>query len=338
MKTVLFIGPKYMDLYKDIIVGFQQIDYTVDFALEMSRMNDPLNVRREKFRPSFHSKKKKRQYWETILTQEQYSKKYDILFVLDGQGLHPFLFETLKKRNPQILCVNYLFDTIKGVYRFDEYFSYFDKVYTFDKGESEKFAINWLPIYWVPGEEAEIEYDMFGFGAFSPNRYDVFKKMHLFSKSNHLNSFIKLNAIINREWFYAIRRLIRKPLGLKLEITLKQYHSPIITQEILSPQSFRDYINKSKVVIDTHPEHQDGLTARFMWALGLKKKIITTNDSVVSYAFYNPTQIYVINRLAEIDTNELQNFLTSKVELTPCQLRIIDSYRIDLWLALICNK
>lgn len=337
MKTVLLIGPKYMDLYKDIIIGFQQIGYTVDFALERSRMNDPLNVRREKFRPYFHSEKKKKRYWDTLLAQKRYSKKYDMLFVLDGQGLNPTIFEILKTRNPQILCVNYLFDTIKGVYRFDRYFSYFDRVFTFDREESEQYGIDWLPIYWVPGEDVEIEYDMFGFGAFSPDRFKVFSELANFSDRNKLHSYIKLNAIINREWFYQMRRLIRKPLGLRLEITLEQYHSPLITQELLSPDVFRKYIQQSRIVIDTHPSHQDGLTARFMWSLGLRKKIVTTNEHVCDYEFYNPSQIFVMKDVDSLNNGKLEQFLKSEVNLTQSQLSKIDECRIDNWLTTLCS-
>jgi hypothetical protein len=335
---VLLIGPEYLHLYKDLMSGFEKLGYEVDFAKEYRIKNDPLDVRRERFRITFGSTNRKKKYWKLLLNKEQYDKAYDILFVLDGQGLHPELFDILKSRNQHIRCFNFLFDTVRGVYHFEKFFPYFDKVFTFDREESKKYQIKWIPIYWIPPVcTVKEEYDMFGFGSFSPDRFEVFQTLNDFSEKEGLNSYIKLKAQINREWFYALRRLVRKPLGLRLEISLKQYHSPLIIHNNMSPTDFRDMVYKSKIVIDTHPLHQDGLTARFMWALGARKKIITTNANIMNYGFYNPSQIFVTNNIKALDVMQLKNFIKEEIILTEKQSNEIDRCRIDKWLMEICS-
>ena len=121
-KRVLLIGPTYMDLYKDIIEGLRKLEYDVNFAPELSSKKDPYNVRRLWFNFSFGYEKVKEKYWSNLLNQKAYSNDYDILFVINGQGLHSYLFKALKDRNPNIKCYNFLFDTIKGVYKFNLFF------------------------------------------------------------------------------------------------------------------------------------------------------------------------------------------------------------------------
>ena len=41
---------------------------------------------------------------------------------------------------------------------------------------------------------------------------------------------------------------------------------------------------------------QKGLTLRVFEAIGAGKKLITTNQYIQNYSFYNPNNIYIINR------------------------------------------
>lgn len=336
-RIVLMIGPQYMDIYKDIIMGLQLLGYEVDFAPELRSNKDHLNVRRPWCYFSCRNERVKQKYWYIMLNKKEYSKKYDILFVLNGQGLHHILFDVLRKRNPAIKCYNYLFDTIKGVYRFNAFFPYFDKVFSFDRGECDAYGLNWLPIYWVPQDNTfDVKYDIFGFGAYSSDRFKIYKELYDFSKANSLRSFIKLYCIIHREWLYPVLRMIGTPFGLKFELSLEDYHSPLIAKEIIPPTEYRKLINESKIVIDTHPEHQDGMTARFMWAIGAGKKVITTNSSIVKYDFYSQNLIYVLkNSLNHEEEKKLLAFIYKKTELDRSVLREIEKYRIDNWLQTI---
>ena len=90
---------------------------------------------------------------------------------------------------------------------------------------------------------------------------------------------------------------------------------------------------ESEVVIDTAPDNQDGLTARFMWALGAKRKIITTNEHVLKYPFYSPQQILVVDA-DDIEKNrhDVISFMESPLQIPSDKLVEIDKYRIDNWL------
>ena len=89
---------------------------------------------------------------------------------------------------------------------------------------------------------------------------------------------------------------------------------------------------ESEVIVDSINPMQDGLTARFTWALGAEKKIITNNKSVKTYDFYTPEQIFVIEDFSPKTENEILNFLHSKYIMTPDVRRKINSFRMDNWI------
>ncbi len=342
MQRVLFISPTWMDIYKDIMGELEKQGYEVDFIADKSFQEDPYNVRGKKIKSFFKFQREKffqriDNYWNEILETPQYNYKYDYLFVVDGQSVRPALFSIIKGRNQKVKCINYLFDTTKGVYEFNRYFQYYDKVFTFDLEESKKFNVNFLPIYWVETVSLkDFEYDLFGLGRYSHSRYELFDFLNKISQQECLKSYIKLQIDAQPNFqLYKIRYAIRKLVGLASNrIPPKAYLSELCTNTKLSPKEFRQYICKSRCVIDTNPLHQDGLTARFMWALGAGAKIITTNQSVKKYEFYSPKQIFVVSSVAGLnnDNQKLGSFIKSDYTMPDEIKGVVLKYRIDNWI------
>lgn len=342
MQRVLFISPIWMDIYKDIIGELEKQGYTVDFIPDKSYSEDPYNVRGKKIKSCLKSQREKffkrmDCYWNEILETPQYNHSYDYLFVVDGQSIRPVLFSILKGRNPKVKCVNYLFDTTKGVYEFNRNFQYFDKVYTFDLEESKKYNIEFLPIYWVETDDAkEYEYDLFGLGRYSRFRYELFDFLNNISKRAGLKTFIKLQIDAHPNFqLYKVKYAIRTLLGTaKKMFPPKVYLSELCTHTKISPNEFRQYICKSRCVIDTNPLHQDGLTARFMWALGAGAKIVTTNESIKTYDFYSPEQIFVVSSVSNLNDNcqKLISFIRADYTMPNDIKEITSNNRIDNWI------
>lgn len=179
---------------------------------------------------------------------------------------------------------------------------------------------------------------LFGFGSYIPSRFTFYKSLFDFANKKSINCYIKLRYVIHREWLYKIVQLIGRPFGFNLYLSIEDYHSPLIVQSTMSPSEFRAMINRSKVIVDTHPEHQDGMTARFMWAMGAGKKIITTNVSIVDYDFYTPNSIFVIDKpLNEKIENSLWTFINEDSNANDIVRGIINKYKIDNWIKTIIN-
>lgn len=333
-----------MDLYKDIISEMQTQGYEVDFIPEGKYLQDPNNIRGykglkrilfvhpQKF--DFFLQKK----WENVLAEEKFSKVYDILFVLDGQSIHPCVFEMLKKRNPELYAVNYLFDTTSGVYRFDLNFKYFDRIFSFDSADVQKYGLFFLPIYWVPQKKEKKEIDVFGLGRYSEDRHKLFSELKDICEKKKLTYMLKLGTDIkdfsSRAYLkWVICKLLGKTKG---RISPQFRNSPLNTFENISPKEFRQLIANSEIVVDTSAPHQDGLTARFMWALGLQKKIITTNLSVEKYDFYLPEQIFIVkNGLKQSEA--LYKFIDSPYEMPPSIQEKVNRYMLSNWLRFVLD-
>ena len=343
-KKILLIAPKYMDLYKDIIEEMERQQYEVDFIEEKSYKEDPNNIRglvrfskwlvHEK-----NFKHKLEKSWFNLLQTKDYNKKYDYCFILDGQSISPILFHTLRERNSSVKIVNYLFDTTSGVYHFEKNFKYFDKVFTFDMNESQKYNIQFLPIYWkeIELKDSVPQYNIFGHGAIKNDRYQLFVKIEQIAKKNQLTYYLKLYNFIKAKnmLLYRIRYILYRLLHVKGIISPKIIMSSYSTKETLAPSIFRNYIANAEIIIDTSAPYQDGMTARFMWSLGLGKKIITTNQNVKKYDFYDEKQILLYDE--NVTDSDIENFFSSHFSPNMYLMNKLRKYRIDIWLKTILD-
>lgn len=336
MNKVLFIAPRYLNIYKDVIKGLTDLGYNVDYIPEYSSSFDPLNLQRKgyvKF-PIVLFDLYLNHYWEKLLMSDQYNKVYDILFVLDGQGINKQIFKILKDRNPSLKTINYLFDTTKGVYNFEKNFKYFDNIATFDNEEAETYSIKYLPIYWIDeSDKPNYELDIFGLGAYSKSRYNFFSDLIAISKSCGLSYYIKLwTPGLKNLKIYKFKSKIRKLFNLKEHIPLSVYQSDITTISAINPKEFRGIIASSNIIVDSCAEHQVGLTARFMWALGLGKKIITTNKYVFQNSFCSTEQVFLYDMSSIINNADLYKFINNTAFIPDECKKQIEHFRIDNWL------
>ena len=342
-KKVLFIAPPYMDLYKDLLAEMAKQGYTVDYIKEIVHPEDPDNVRgyrglkrvifvnRERFQ------KKNSKFWMNLLSSEPYCKTYDILFVLNGQSLSPVVFSILKERNPELYCVNYMFDTTKGVYHFEKNFPFFNKIASFDKEDTQKYDLNFLPIFWTKQNSSKIDFVFFGMGAYKKNRYALYDIIKRYADNLNLSYYLKMYNPVKKRLY--LKSAIRNGLNIQQDmISYDEYESDLITNEVLPLSEFNKILNASEIIIDSNAPHQDGLTSRFMQSLGNLKKIITTNVSSKEYGFYSPSQILVVDNLNTFSQNELMEFVNTKVVLNEEKLDIINSYRIDNWIKFLLNS
>lgn len=346
-KNVLLISPTISDIYKDIIAQLNQWGMHVDFIEDYGDHDDPdfIRVTKSKFTDNKYGRTKynKRclQKWQELLSTSPYDKRYDYLFVVDGMSIHTFIFEELRKRNSNLWAVNYLFDSCISLYRFERKFKYFNRVASFDKADCTRFNLPFLPIYWVePNETLEKKYDIFALGGFGRERFNLFQKIDKISSQKGLISYIKLyTPTVKNYRLFAIKSRVKQLLGYnKSSITPAEYNSNLITHQGIPASEFQKIIFQSDCIVDTLNYEQDGMTARFMWALGAKKKIITNNINFKGYDCYDPNQVYILedgrieNLLAELDV-----FLSKKFECDEVKYQKILPWRIDNWLMYLLN-
>lgn len=326
MKRILLLTNKFMDIYLDIIQELQRQNYDVTFWEDFSIDEDPFFIREKKYSKRLYSKRE--QYlnsrWDKLLNEKNENMHFDFFFVIDGKSVCGSLIQKLYIKNPNIIKILYLYDRTYKNYSFDLNFKYFDKVYTFDSFDSRFYKISHLPIYWVPcAMNTKTKYSIFGYATYQKKRYECFSKLYELFKNNAKPCFIKLYVTPNQDNY--LKMIFRKFFKKNV---LNNLNPELVSHITLSPQNFRSVISESDIVLDTHNSFQDGLTARFMWALGAGKKIITTNKDAINYSFYSPDEIYIIN-----DSYNISHDFLNKVYIQSDEIRkVVDKYRIDNWI------
>lgn len=343
MKNVLLISPTISDIYKDIIEQLQLWGMHVDFIVDKGDPNDPdfIRVTKSKF---VNNKVGRARYekrnllkWKELLSSKEYNKIYDYLLVIDGMSVHPYLFEELRRRNSNLWAANYLFDSCISLYRFNNRFQYFDKVASFDKNDCKAFNLSFLPIYWKELPTQEKKYDIFALGGFGRKRYNLFKEIATLSDRLGFISYIKLYTpqVANYKAF-VLKSRIKQFIGYnKKSITPEEYKSSLITHEGIPASDFQKIISQSDCIIDTLNYEQDGMTARFMWALGAGKKIITDNINFLGYDCYNPKQVLVLDERTM--SKDIVSFLKEPFSAPDKESIGIMEWRLDYWLKSLLN-
>ena len=334
-KKVLLIAPSYMNLYEDIMNGLTGLGYEVTYYPDLRIPGDPFNKARNKESkmPVSEFMEKIGAIWSDILQKDPFQGVYDYLLVVDGLSVPASLITRLKSLNPNLVACNYLYDRIRGVYEVDRNFAYYDRIFTFDPSDSKEYQLRFLPIYWVPVEkDTKAERDVFGFGGFDPYRLKVFRKIRKEIKKENKSGFIKIYYFNTSLLIIFFKNLIKRLLG-RPGFTFFDLLSGMITNKSLTPLEFRNMIRSSRIVLDTNHPYQDGLTARFMWALGAEKKIITTNKSIRDYPFYSEEQVFIFDD----DSRNIDCFLDSRFEMGEDLRDMVSLYRIDNWLTTILS-
>lgn len=339
---VLFLGPRVMGINNDIIEELELQGYEVDWVDSGQITPNPYIRVYYDLYDDEHIKEyqfKAESFWKDYFATINY-KVYDYFLSIDGMMVCHYLFERLKELNPTVKKILYMFDRIEGVYQVDGFFKYFDAVYSFDLGDCSLFHLKFLPIYWKECDYAkELKYDIFGLAGYDFNKRDrtaLYKNVRKVAHKHGLKEYIKLyTGLVSNIPALMLRNFVTLFVRRNHHLPLGDILSGVLTSKSLTPDEFRKTMNMSKAILDTQASYQDGLTARFMWALGQERKIITTNNSIKKYPFYTPEQFYV---LEDGNYEGIVSFINSPFQMTEKNRAIIVQYRIDNWVRFLFEE
>lgn len=268
-------------------------------------------------------------YFESIL--KQYSNTFfDFIFILRGEAFSPTVLKKFKLQFPETKFVLYLWDSIKNNDTLD-ILPYFDKVYSFDRLDVQKYSqLSFLPLFYLKeyGEmdtySGSINNIMF-VGTVHSDRFLFLEKL------KYALAFRKINLdtyyFFQSKLLYFKKRLL-DPSFRKTSINDFKFISLKKTEII-------DKMKYSKAVLDIQHPNQIGLTMRCIETLGGKRKLITTNLDVKEYDFYQPSNILLLKRSESTDNlvDLIQNFISIPYKLLPHE--IYEKYSITNWIKVI---
>ncbi|MEM6517489.1 MAG: hypothetical protein AAF688_15010 [Bacteroidota bacterium] len=227
--------------------------------------------------------------------------KQDLIFIIRPDILNDETLKYLKSRTESFIA--YYYDSTRRFSRKLDIIPFFDKIYSYDKLDVEKYGFEFLTNF------------IFNRGTAIPNKRQFFNIStfdYRFPLLERLAGYLK-----SKNWTYKI---------LVYNVSLiEAKHVEIITQQ-KSIEEVAELISESKIIVEIQRTEQVGLSFRIFEALGQEKKLITTNKDIVNYDFYHAQNILVINE----DNFEIpEEFVVSPYKKLDTE--ILGPYLIDNW-------
>lgn len=275
-----------------------------------------------------------RKKWTESLIRDIGDRRFDIFLCIQITPFSKFFMDWLRKKNPGIRCVLFLWDTVNPVMAgYKDYFPLFDKIWTFDRDDSRKYGFEYHPDFYVSDDTrkySQCQYDLNFIGNLSENpkvynRPRLLKYLMDFSIENNLNSFLYL-------------KYRQKPSKLYKYLKVKTRYEKICKEYLIYPFMHPETIplnqvdqlqQDARVIIDLSHENRQGMTINAITALAKGKKLITTNYRIKDEPFYSPNNIWVLDtKHPHVDLD----FLITKP--LPVDMKEL---RIDNWLKKILS-
>lgn len=347
---ILFLAFPHADLYKEIVNEMERKGHEVVVILDKTLRHDPYHgssklkaVRKFIFVDTYNIYN---HYWnKKIATDVRLSEPYDLFLALSGYSVGERLVRHLETVNPHIKKVFYTWDNC-AYYAFGRMLPWFDRSYTFDV-EDAKLNPKWslLPIYCklpVHNETQPNLYDIFSIGTNHGDRLSYFYRILPQLKAKGLSYCIKVIELqTTLSWKQQLKYHILKAIGSKKHeaylhriefICDKEDKYGIKQNSYIAQNEYNALISQSRCVLDDQRDTQSGLTAKFMWALANRKKIVTTNKWAYEYEFVSHKQVLIIDKNNPIIS---ENFI--KDPITEDEFSDVSSCYIDRWVDELLN-
>lgn len=224
-----------------------------------------------------------------------------------------------KIKNKSNLIVAYQWDGLQLFYDAPKRIKYFDRFFVFDPKD-----LDYNPKL-LPTTNFYFDY---------PRKFaePVRKKSIYF-----LGTFINFRMKIIADFTMLIKKLDYFPeiyivAHQRDNIDLFLDSGIVFLKEGISYQKNYENVAKSDILVDFENGKHNGLSFRIFDAIGLGKKIITTNPDVYKYDFFHPNNFFV---LKDSNINALQEFLTKPYVIPPERIKL--KYSFTNWIHYVLN-
>ena len=242
----------------------------------------------------------------------------DQILVLNADTFDHSTLEYMKKSTNRF--ITFLYDNLDR-FPVQDKLHFFDKIYSFDDKDIEKHGFerltnyNYLPF--LSKEKQNPSEDALYITSYDKKRI---KQLDILSqKFEELRLKFDLYVIGKKSW----KNQLMKPFS-KNKI--------VFTRKRINHENLTEFYKRTKVILDLMRENQYGLSFRVFEAMALEKKIITDNEKIKNYDFYNPNNILVLNKDFSNITKE---FFETPYQSLPEE--IYKKYTLEKWVERVFN-
>lgn len=288
-KRILLVAPTFYNYHTEIKKELEKQGYIVDYFDDRPSKNPFIKG----FIKGFKSKATKLldSYMLKIVNKTKQYHYYCVFFVANI-AFEVDQIKQLRKSHPEATYILYLWDSIKNYPHNIGVLHLFDKVYSFDRDDCQKYKMKFLPLFYCDKykklackKQEKYEYDIASICVAHPIRYPIVGKLLDYSKSKQIRLF---------SYMYLQSSLLFIYNKCFVKVFRDAKYSEF-NYRALSEREVLKVIESSKIVFDICNKNQIGLTMRSIEALGSQRKLITTNKDIVNYDFFDKNNIHVFD-------------------------------------------
>lgn len=235
-----------------------------------------------------------------------------ILIIFDSKFWEAFL-PVFKKHRPDLRIVFWFWNKYRDQRQINLVRKYSDRIFSYDKQNCKKFNFEYHPqFYWdtkTTKDQKSIDVLFIGY---EKKRMHKIEKIYLQLKNQDLKTHFHVVPNGNKTSKSEIIKTQKKPL---------------------SYDEIQKLILKSKCILEITEDDQEGLTLRSLESIFYKCKLITTNEKIASYEFYDESNILI---LKDGEFPNIKFFINSKQK--PYNDELKKKYHINNWITQLTSE
>ena len=318
-KNILFLSPAFFSYEKKVKEAMESAGANV-FMYDERSVTSALARAILKVVPGIFNRRSLKYYSNII--KVNHGVKFDYILIIKCDMISSKILKMFRDSFPNAKLCLHLWDSKKNIKGIEKKIKFFDYASSFDLCDcDEDSKLNFRPLFYTNDFEnhdgADIKYDLCFCGTIHSDRYYVIKKIFDEAKNKGLRTFCF--PFLQSNFIYYFYKITAKGFSKAKKSDFSFAKKTI--------EEISEIENSSNVILDIQHPKQTGLTIRTIEMIGSRKKIITTNENIVKYDFYNKNNIAVIDR-----NNPHLNFefFESKYEKIPED--IYKKYSLNQWI------
>ena len=217
--------------------------------------------------------------------------EYDEVLFINIEALTSQILDKIKLVSGKARLSLYMWDSMINKPSYSEFYQKFDQAFTFDKKDADNNeGLEFLPLFYLPvfdsiSHSISVRKNICFIGSGHSDRCRFISKFIRLCQDKHVSVDVFI-YFPSRLVFWVNKIFQYKSIKFLLDFCAL---TPLSSDQVLSR------LEKSVSVLDVPHPSQTGLTMRTIEAIGMNKKLITTNKEVINYDFYCEDMIYFLD-------------------------------------------
>lgn len=289
-KRILFFAPAFFKYEHMIADKMREMGAQVDMY-DVRSVTSTKDRALLKISPNIFRKRSQR-YYEKIIDENK-GKDYEYILIVKCDMTPVSILERLRREYPRAkLCLN-LWDSVKNIPGVTEKFQYFDTLHSFDISDCKIYPeLKFRPLFFGDQFRKPLrttnsyQYDISFLGTIHSDRYAVIRQVQKIAEQKGLKCY----------WFLYLQSRFMYKFYKVIKPEFKGVPESKFRFDKMSATDIAKVVDESRIVLDIQHPRQTGLTMRTIEMIGMNKKLITTNQSIKNYDFYDVNNVAVVDR------------------------------------------